>query len=78
MRISLPIESIQAEFDGRDERRQRAKRTVGELLRGEAADLAVCEALGTTRFDSQDYVERPRALVEKRRQELTGFGRYAG
>ena len=48
------------------------KRTVGELMRGEKADLAVCEALVKACFDSQDYVEGRRAFMEKRRPVFRG------
>jgi enoyl-CoA hydratase len=48
------------------------KRTVGELIRGEKADLAVCEALVKACFDSQDYVEGRRAFMEKRRPVFRG------
>jgi enoyl-CoA hydratase len=48
------------------------KRTVGELMRGEKADLAVCEALVKGCFDSQDYVEGRRAFMEKRRPVFRG------
>jgi enoyl-CoA hydratase len=42
------------------------KRTVGELTRGEEADLSACERLVKACFDSQDYVEGRRAFMEKR------------
>jgi enoyl-CoA hydratase/carnithine racemase len=48
------------------------KRTVGELMRGEKADLAACEALVKGCFDSQDYVEGRRAFMEKRRPVFRG------
>jgi enoyl-CoA hydratase len=48
------------------------KRTVGELMRGEKADLAACEALVKACFDSQDYVEGRRAFMEKRRPVFRG------
>ncbi|WP_428538232.1 enoyl-CoA hydratase [Rhodopila sp.] len=48
------------------------KRSVGELLRGESADLEVCEALVKGCFDSQDYIEGRRAFMEKRRPVFRG------
>jgi enoyl-CoA hydratase len=48
------------------------KRTVGELLQGEKADLAACERLVRACFDSQDYVEGRRAFMEKRRPVFRG------
>ena len=48
------------------------KRTVGELVRGEKADLAACEALVKACFNSQDYVEGRRAFMEKRRPVFRG------
>jgi enoyl-CoA hydratase/carnithine racemase len=48
------------------------KRTVGELARGEKADLAASEALVQACFDSQDYVEGRRAFMEKRRPVFRG------
>jgi enoyl-CoA hydratase len=48
------------------------KRTVGELVRGEKADLAACEALVKACFNSQDYIEGRRAFMEKRRPAFRG------
>jgi enoyl-CoA hydratase len=48
------------------------KRTVGELVRGEKADLAACENLVKACFDSQDYIEGRRAFMEKRRPVFRG------
>ena len=48
------------------------KRTVGELLRGEDADLAACEALVAACFDSADYIEGRRAFMGKRRPVFRG------
>jgi enoyl-CoA hydratase len=48
------------------------KRTVGELVRGEKADLTACEALVKACFDSQDYIEGRRAFMEKRRPAFRG------
>ena len=48
------------------------KRTVGELALGEAADLAVCDALVQACFASQDYIESRRAFMEKRRPIFRG------
>jgi len=48
------------------------KRTVGELARGEKADLAACDALVKACFDSQDYIEGRRAFMEKRRAVFRG------
>ncbi|WP_158928495.1 enoyl-CoA hydratase [Acidisphaera sp. S103] len=48
------------------------KHTVGELLRGEKADLAASEALVQACFDSQDYIEGRRAFMEKRRPVFGG------
>lgn len=48
------------------------KRTVGELARGEKADLAACDALVKACFDSQDYIEGRRAFMEKRRAVFHG------
>jgi enoyl-CoA hydratase/carnithine racemase len=48
------------------------KRTVGELLRGEQADLAACERLVQACFDSEDYIEGRRSFMEKRRPRFRG------
>lgn len=48
------------------------KRTVGELVHGEKADLAACEALVQACFESQDYAEGRRAFMEKRRPVFGG------
>jgi enoyl-CoA hydratase len=48
------------------------KRTVGELMLGERADLGACEALVTACFASQDYIEGRRAFMEKRRAVFRG------
>lgn len=48
------------------------KRTVGELVRGEKADLDVCEDLVTACFESQDFIEGRRAFMEKRRPVFRG------
>ena len=48
------------------------KRTVGELVRGERADLEACERLVQACFDSQDYIEGRRAFMEKRRPVFRG------
>jgi enoyl-CoA hydratase len=48
------------------------KRTVGELVRGENADLEECDRLVTACFESQDYVEGRRAFMEKRRPVFQG------
>lgn len=48
------------------------KRTVGELARGEQADLAACDRLVKACFDSQDYIEGRRAFMEKRRPVFRG------
>ena len=48
------------------------KRTVGELARGEKANLETWEALVQGCFDSQDYVEGRRAFMEKRRPVFRG------
>jgi enoyl-CoA hydratase len=48
------------------------KRTVGEVMRGEKADLETCEALVRACFDSRDYIEGRRAFMEKRRPVFRG------
>ena len=48
------------------------KRTVGELLRGEKADMAVSERLVNACFESQDFVEGRTAFMEKRRPVFRG------
>ena len=48
------------------------KRTVGELLRGEKADLDTCDRLVEGCFESQDYIEGRRAFMEKRRPVFRG------
>jgi enoyl-CoA hydratase len=48
------------------------KRTVGELVRGEKADLEACDRLVQACFDSEDYVEGRRAFMEKRRPVFRG------
>lgn len=48
------------------------KRTVGELVRGEKADLEASEALVKACFDSADYVEGRRAFMEKRKPVFRG------
>nr|WP_294526731.1 enoyl-CoA hydratase [uncultured Rhodopila sp.] len=42
------------------------KKTVGELSRGQEADLAACERLVRACFDSEDYIEGRRAFMAKR------------
>jgi enoyl-CoA hydratase/carnithine racemase len=49
------------------------KRTVGELLLGDRADLETCEQLVKACFDSEDYVEGRRAFMEKRRPVFRGI-----
>ncbi len=48
------------------------KRTVGELVRGEKADLDACDRLVQACFDSEDYIEGRRAFMEKRRAVFRG------
>jgi enoyl-CoA hydratase/carnithine racemase len=48
------------------------KRTVGELLRGDQADLAACDRLVKACFASEDYIEGRRAFMEKRRAVFCG------
>ena len=48
------------------------KRTVGELIRGEKADLALCARLVDECFESQDFIEGRRAFMEKRRPVFRG------
>jgi enoyl-CoA hydratase/carnithine racemase len=48
------------------------KRTVGELLRGEKADLTTCDRLVQACFESGDYIEGRRAFMEKRRAVFRG------
>ena len=48
------------------------KRSVGELLRGERADLDLCESLVRRCFNSQDFIEGRRAFMEKRRPVFRG------
>ena len=48
------------------------KRTVGELVRGEKADLAAADRLVKACFESQDYIEGRRAFMEKRRPVFRG------
>jgi enoyl-CoA hydratase/carnithine racemase len=49
------------------------KRTVGELVHGEAADLEACNRLVKACFDSQDYIEGRTAFMEKRRPVFRGI-----
>jgi enoyl-CoA hydratase len=48
------------------------KRTVGELVRGEKADLAACDRLVKACFESRDFIEGRRAFMEKRRPMFQG------
>ena len=48
------------------------KRTVAELVKGEKADLTLCDQLVQACFDSQDYIEGRRAFMEKRRPVFRG------
>lgn len=49
------------------------KRTVGELIKGEHADLAACDSLVKACFASEDYIEGRRAFMEKRRAVFRGM-----
>jgi enoyl-CoA hydratase len=51
---------------------QALKATVGELVHGDQADMAACEALVKACFDSEDYIEGRRAFMEKRRPVFRG------
>lgn len=48
------------------------KRTVGELVKGADADLALSDRLVKACFDSQDFIEGRRAFMEKRRPVFRG------
>jgi enoyl-CoA hydratase/carnithine racemase len=48
------------------------KRTVGELVKGTAADLALSDRLVKECFESQDFIEGRRAFMEKRRPVFRG------
>lgn len=48
------------------------KRTVGELVKGAGADLALSDRLVKACFESQDFVEGRRAFMEKRRPVFRG------
>jgi enoyl-CoA hydratase/carnithine racemase len=48
------------------------KRTVGELVKGADADLALSNRLVKACFESQDFIEGRRAFMEKRRPVFRG------